>query len=104
VVLVVIIRAGMAQRYSSGLDDRGFESRQGLEIFIFTTTSRPAQGPTHSPVHCVPGSLCMGVKRPESEADHSPVYSAEVKNASIAWCSVKNAQVQLYFYRSRYEI
>jgi hypothetical protein len=24
-----------------GLDDRGFESRQGLGIFLFITTSRP---------------------------------------------------------------
>jgi hypothetical protein len=29
-----------------GLDDRGFESRQGLGIFLFTTVSRPALGPT----------------------------------------------------------
>jgi hypothetical protein len=31
-----------------GLDDQGFESRQGLGIFLFTTTPRPAQGsPSH---------------------------------------------------------
>jgi hypothetical protein len=28
------------------LDDKGFESHQGLVIFLFTTTSRPALGPT----------------------------------------------------------
>jgi hypothetical protein len=27
------------------LDDRGFESRQGLGIFLFTTVSRPVLGP-----------------------------------------------------------
>jgi hypothetical protein len=27
----------------------------------------------------VPGSLCLGVKRPGHEADHSPPSSAEVK-------------------------
>jgi hypothetical protein len=29
-----------------GLGDRGFESRQGLGIFLFTTASRPALGLT----------------------------------------------------------
>jgi len=33
-----------------GLDSRGFESRQGLEIFLFTTASRPALGPTQPPI------------------------------------------------------
>jgi hypothetical protein len=28
------------------LDDRGFESRQELGIFLFTATFRPALGPT----------------------------------------------------------
>jgi len=28
-----------------GLDDRGFESRQEMEIFMFTTVSIPALGP-----------------------------------------------------------
>jgi hypothetical protein len=59
-----------------GLDYRGFESRQGLGIFLFTTVSRPALGPTQ----WVPGALYLGVKRPGSEADHSPPSSAEVKN------------------------
>jgi hypothetical protein len=31
--------SGIALGY--GLDDRGFESRQGLGIFLFTTASRP---------------------------------------------------------------
>jgi len=33
--------------------------------------------------HCTtyqPGALSLGVKRPGREADHSPPYSAEVKN------------------------
>jgi hypothetical protein len=29
-----------------GLDDRGFEYRQGLGIFLFTIASRPELGPT----------------------------------------------------------
>jgi hypothetical protein len=36
--------SGIALGY--GLDDRGFESWQGLGISLFTTASRPALGPT----------------------------------------------------------
>jgi hypothetical protein len=61
-------------------DDRGFESRQVLGIFLFTTAaSRPALGPTQPPTQWVPGALSLGVKLPEREADHSPPSSAEVK-------------------------
>jgi hypothetical protein len=63
-----------------GLDDRGFESRQGLEIFIFTTVSRPVLGRTQPPIQWVLGALSLGVKLPGREADHSPSSSAEVKN------------------------
>jgi hypothetical protein len=63
------------------LDDWGFESRQELGIFLFTTASRAAQGFTQPPIQWVPGvpSLSLGVKRPGREADHSPLCSAEVK-------------------------
>jgi hypothetical protein len=64
-----------------GLEDRGFESRQELGIFLFTTASRTALGPTQTPIQWVPGALSLGLKRPGREADHSPPYSAEVKNA-----------------------
>jgi hypothetical protein len=96
---------GIALGY--GLDDRGFKSRQELGMFPFTTTSRPALGPTQSPVKWIPGSLSLGIKRPEHEADHSPPSSTEVKNvwsytstpqyAFMEWCSVK-AQEHLYLY------
>jgi hypothetical protein len=33
-----------------GLDDRLFESWQGLEIFLFATVSRPALGLTQPPL------------------------------------------------------
>jgi hypothetical protein len=59
----------------------GFESRQGLGIFLFATASRTALGPTHPPVQWVPAALSLGVKRPGREADHSPPSSAEVENA-----------------------
>jgi hypothetical protein len=90
-----------------GLDDRGlgFDSRRGLGICLFTTTSRTALRPTQPPIQWVPGVLSLGVKRPGREAKHWPPSSAEVKNewsytstiryTSIAWCSVK-AQGQLY--------
>jgi hypothetical protein len=35
------------------LDDLGFESWQGLRIFLFTTASRPALGLTHPPIQWV---------------------------------------------------
>jgi hypothetical protein len=50
---------GIAQWY--GLDNRGFESRQGLEIFLFTTASRLALGPTQPP-------MGTGGSLPESKA------------------------------------
>jgi hypothetical protein len=53
----------------------------GLGIFLFTTASRPALGPTQPPIQWVPGALSLGVKRLGREADHSPPSSAEVKNA-----------------------
>jgi len=63
-----------------GLDDRGFESRQGLGIFLFTIASRPALGPTQPHMQWVPSALSLGVKRPGREADYSHPSSADVKN------------------------
>jgi hypothetical protein len=59
----------------------GFDPRQGQRIFPLTSVSRPALGPTQSPVQWVPGVLSSGVKaRPGHNADHSPPSSAEVMN------------------------
>jgi hypothetical protein len=44
------------------LDDRGFESRQGLGIFLFTSASRPPLGATQPPIQWLPGALSLGVK------------------------------------------
>jgi hypothetical protein len=83
-----------AQRYSAGLRAGwwGFDSRQGLGIFLFTTDSRSA-------IQLVRGALSLRVKRPGREAEHSHPSSAEIKNAGsytstpqyafMAWCSVK---------------
>jgi hypothetical protein len=72
----------MHRRISLGyrLVGLGFESRQRLGIFLFTTASRLALGPTQPPIQLVPGALSLGVKQPGREADHSPQSSDEVKN------------------------
>jgi hypothetical protein len=77
----------------------GLDDRQGLGIFLFTTASRTALGPTQPPIQRVRGALSLGVKRPERESDHSPPSNAEVRNAwsytsipqyvFMAWCLVK---------------
>jgi hypothetical protein len=46
----------------------GFDSWQGQEIFIFSTTARPALGSTQPPLQCLPGALSPEVKRPGHEA------------------------------------
>jgi hypothetical protein len=90
------------------LDGRVYESRQRVGIFLFTTVSRPALEPTQPPIQWVSGVLYLGAKRPQREADHSTLSSAQVKNARsytstppdafMAWCSVK-AQERLYLER-----
>jgi hypothetical protein len=65
-----------------------------------TVVSRMVRGPTQSPIQWVPGALSLEVKRPGREADHSPLSSAEVKNAwsynstpwyvIMVWCLVKH--------------
>jgi hypothetical protein len=62
-----------------GLCDRGFESRQELGIFLFTTVSRPTMGPIQPLIQWITRTLSRVVKRPERETDHSPPSSAEVK-------------------------
>jgi hypothetical protein len=64
-------------------------------MFLFTTASRPALGPTQPPIQWVPG-----MKLPGREVDHSYPFSAEVKNTwrytstlpyvFMAWCLVKH--------------
>jgi hypothetical protein len=88
------------------MDDRRFESWYELGIFLLSTASRLALGPTQPPIQWVTWALSLGIKRPGREADHSPPTSAEIKNAwsytstaqfaFVAWCLVKKAQGQLY--------
>jgi hypothetical protein len=71
-----------------------------LRIFLFTTASRMALGPTQPPIQWEPGLFPWGVKRPGREADHSPPSSAKVKNVwsytsippllFMEWCLVNH--------------
>jgi hypothetical protein len=68
-----------------------------MEFFLIATASRPALGPTQLPIEWV-----SGVKRPGCEDDHSPRFTAEVKNPCytfttpirffVAWCFVKHME------------
>jgi hypothetical protein len=49
----------------------GFDSRQGQELFLFSTSFRPDLGLTQPPMQWVPGALFPGVKRQGGEAGHS---------------------------------
>jgi hypothetical protein len=85
----------------------GFDSRRRLGIFLFTTASRTALGPTQPPIHWLSGALSLGVKRLGCEADHSPPSSAYVKNAwsytstpqyvFMAWWLVKHRDFAFNF-------
>jgi hypothetical protein len=59
----------------NGLDGRDFISGRG-KIFLFSTKSSPAMGPTQSPLQWVPESISPGVKQTGREDDYSPPPSA----------------------------
>jgi hypothetical protein len=63
-------------KQKDGYNGSRIESRGGGGA-DFSHTSRPAQGPTQSPVQLVP---YPGVKRPERGANHPHPSSAEVTN------------------------
>jgi hypothetical protein len=73
----------VVQRWATGWMIGGSSPGRGQGIFLFTTESRPALGPTQPSIQWVLGALSLKVKRPGREADHSPPSSARVKNASI---------------------
>jgi hypothetical protein len=52
-----------------GLDDREVGVR--VKNFLFSTSSRPALGPTLTPIKWVSGALSLRVKQPERETDHT---------------------------------
>jgi hypothetical protein len=49
-------------------------------IIIIIIVSTQALGHTQPPIQWVPGAISLGIKRPGHEADHSPPFSAEVRN------------------------
>jgi len=95
-----------------GLDDRGCRVRFPVGTRNFSLHHRVQTGfATHQPpIQWVPGSLFLGVKRPGSEAHHSPPSGAEVKNAwsytstplyaFLAWCLVKHRDNFNFTYHS----
>jgi hypothetical protein len=76
------------------------ELMNSLGIFLFTTASRTALGPTQLPIQWVPGALFLGVKGAGRESHHPPPSRAEVKMTGaipplpqyvfMAWCLVKH--------------
>jgi hypothetical protein len=78
-----------------------------MEIFLFTTMSRTALGPTQPPIQWALGAVSLEVKQPGREADYSPPSSAEVKESvelylhspsTPSWCGaqLKKPQGQPY--------
>jgi hypothetical protein len=57
-----------------------FESRQGQEIFLFSTESQPALGQIEPRIQLVPGVLFLREEGPRGEADNTPTSSAHIKN------------------------
>jgi hypothetical protein len=60
--------SGIALGY--GLIDWGFESWQGLGIFLFTTVSKQAVGSTQPRIQCESMALSLGIELLGHEADH----------------------------------
>jgi len=69
-----------------------------MRFFLFATESRPALEPTQPPIQWVPRALNQGVKRWWREANHSPISSAEVKNA---WSYTSIPQYVFLMYLSK---
>jgi len=75
--------------------DQGAVLSRGRDFFLLTA-SRPALGPTQTPIIGVVGALSPRVKQPGREANHSSPSSAENSNAwsyastppyvFVAWC------------------
>jgi hypothetical protein len=62
---------------------RGRSSSPGKVKTFFSTSFRPAPGPTQPPIQWVPGPLSPGVKRQGRVADHSPPDSGDIKKMWI---------------------
>jgi hypothetical protein len=62
-----------------------FDSRQGQYIFLYSTASRPALGPTRPPIKWIPGggALSTGVKRQGREGNHSPLSNVKSRKLEL---------------------
>jgi hypothetical protein len=72
----------------------GVRFRQALGIFIFTTASRPALGPTQPPILWVPDALSLGIKLTThlhlvQRSRNAWSYTTLPQYVFIAWCLVK---------------
>jgi len=84
----------------------GFYSRQGMEIFLFTTASRTAVGPTQ-PRKCMPGAHSLGVKGAGRELTTNvrlvPMSRRRgaipplTQHVFMAWCLVKRRDTFFFF-------
>jgi hypothetical protein len=74
---------GIATGYGLGRPRGRSSSPCWVKNFLFSTSSRPALGPTQPSIQWVPGDVFPGVKRQGRETDHSPPASAEVKKIWI---------------------
>jgi hypothetical protein len=83
----------------------GFGSRGGAETFLFSATSKSDLVPTQPPVYWVTGVLSPRVKRPGSEAEHSPKSFAEDQNAwNNSSAPVDVFMAQGHFYLLPFEV
>jgi hypothetical protein len=58
----------------------GVRARQGQKIFLFSYTVQTGSGAHPASYSVSIGDLSRGLRRPGREVDHSPPFSAEVKN------------------------
>jgi hypothetical protein len=86
----------------------GFNSWQGLGIFLFTTVPRLPLGPTQPPIQWVPRALSLGVKLTTHLhlllSKNAWSYTSSPKYTFMVWFSVKKKaqeQLHLYLYRAK---
>jgi hypothetical protein len=95
-MMMMMMIAGIAQWYSAGLRAgwSGVSVLAGARNFSLHHRVRTGSvGLTQSPVQWIPGTLSLRVKRPGRETDHTPPFSAEVKNA---WSYTSTPPVRLH--------
>jgi hypothetical protein len=67
------------------------DDRVGAGTLLFAAMFNPSMGPKKPSIQWAPGALSLGVKLPEPEADHFPLYSGKFKNAYVfqmsSWCA-----------------